>query len=686
MSLSDLRPINTKKAKSGAVNVFMLYLREENVTLDAVDIAVRGDPTGATLVALMDRFGLHLAFKNSKKGISLSPQTVAQYYGQLRGWLLERFPTCGAHVEKALLKKGGVLKGFCLKRPNGRIVKQAEACTKKDLALLTSHLYSTATTATDYQDVCLLVLLWYMLGRASDLTMTRKQFLSMCSNETFFIRFVRIKTSNEQGLSLFYDATPHTCPITALAVALALQTVPSTALLPHLPQPTRADVDTIGPLLPLSSVLALPVDGGLLERASEEEDVEQQSAAAKLPKSAAATTTAAPGVHAYVNRLLGRIAKAAGVRATLSSHSFRRGAAQHANSRPTLALQWIVDRGGWSMGSSHKVLMYVFNTTTEDRKVAKVLSNHEPDATVALVGVQQVDVTTRSRMNAVKAELFASSSSISDPTMSISETVADVLFAHLVAAYPQLKLLRAASPLVRRVEHALHSCGINDFEFLAWSAAMHAERDAVESVVDVVPHPKHLEVMQRQAAMLDEQNTLIGKLATRMRQVEELLRPSGIAVHEPSAAMTGSSTPNDTPIKRRKSAPASLRDAWYEVYTLDKRTDVDRKRKSSLRSLVSFMRIFAGAYTLDSSAADFCDAVIRVGAVANTNVQAFFASTGTKGAAQGTALKTLRVHYREGALDKRIRAINGLCATGLVVDSLLRSGVSDLQPYRKAQE
>ena len=78
MSLADLQPINTKKTKSGAVNVFMRFLREEEVTLDAVDFAVRGDPTGATLVALMDRFGVHLAFCMGKGGHPLARHTVME--------------------------------------------------------------------------------------------------------------------------------------------------------------------------------------------------------------------------------------------------------------------------------------------------------------------------------------------------------------------------------------------------------------------------------------------------------------------------------------------------------------------------------------------------------------------------------------------------------------------------------
>lgn len=58
MSLAYVQPINTKKAKADAVNVFMRFLRDADVNLDAVDFALRGDTRGATVDALIDRFGI----------------------------------------------------------------------------------------------------------------------------------------------------------------------------------------------------------------------------------------------------------------------------------------------------------------------------------------------------------------------------------------------------------------------------------------------------------------------------------------------------------------------------------------------------------------------------------------------------------------------------------------------------
>ncbi len=60
------------------------------------------------------------------------------------------------------------------------------------------------------------------------------------------------------------------------------------------------------------------------------------------------------GIYAYVNRILLKVYghnKIDNMPLTtgLSSQSFRRGAAQHANANPELSAQWIGDRGGWQM-------------------------------------------------------------------------------------------------------------------------------------------------------------------------------------------------------------------------------------------------------------------------------------------------------------------------------------------------
>ncbi|POM64485.1 Hypothetical protein PHPALM_19978 [Phytophthora palmivora] len=107
-----------------------------------------------------------------------------------------------------------------MKRESGNFVKKALACTKKALKKMMKYLYSTGVTASDYQNAVLLCLLWYRFGRASDLSLLCKVNLSIGSGGIIFLRLIRVKTSEEQGLCLFPDDDFTTCPLLAIVVAL----------------------------------------------------------------------------------------------------------------------------------------------------------------------------------------------------------------------------------------------------------------------------------------------------------------------------------------------------------------------------------------------------------------------------------------------------------------------------------
>ncbi|OWZ20998.1 hypothetical protein PHMEG_0004519 [Phytophthora megakarya] len=70
----------------------------------------------------------------------------------------------------------------------------------------------------------------YLFGRASALTLLRKANLSIGVYAIFFVRFVRVKTSEERGLSLFSDTYFAKYPLLAIALALIPQ-ISSTAYL-----------------------------------------------------------------------------------------------------------------------------------------------------------------------------------------------------------------------------------------------------------------------------------------------------------------------------------------------------------------------------------------------------------------------------------------------------------------------
>jgi hypothetical protein len=68
MGLEELAPDNTKRAQATAVNIFKKFLASENTTMKFVQAGVTAASTGSAFLALMDRFGMYLAFSDGKGG------------------------------------------------------------------------------------------------------------------------------------------------------------------------------------------------------------------------------------------------------------------------------------------------------------------------------------------------------------------------------------------------------------------------------------------------------------------------------------------------------------------------------------------------------------------------------------------------------------------------------------------
>ena len=166
MSLSNLEPGNTKRAKATAVDAFMGFLESEDVSLEYVNGCIVRDDVGKSFIAVMDKFGMYLAFSVGKNGKVLAQHSVMQYYRQVKKWLLDEFPQHRAVIDGRLLKMGRTLEKYCLKRETGGFVKKATACSKEDLKLMMSYVYANATSGSDYQDatVFALVPFWSSVG------------------------------------------------------------------------------------------------------------------------------------------------------------------------------------------------------------------------------------------------------------------------------------------------------------------------------------------------------------------------------------------------------------------------------------------------------------------------------------------------------------------------------------------
>ncbi|KAG2825923.1 hypothetical protein PC129_g1871 [Phytophthora cactorum] len=376
------------------------------------------------LEAVVDKFGMYLAFKEGRKGQLLARHSVMQYYRQAKNWLLDQFPQHRAAVDKSLLKKGQVLERHCMKRVSGTSVNKAPACTKKTLK--------------------------QMAERASDLTLLRKANLSIRAGGIFFVRFIRVKTSEEHGLSLFPDSDFALCPLLAIALALVTHSSPTLMLLNQIPEQQSISEAAVTPATPLIDLIDHPE-------------------AATLGVDQSKTIDASPGIHSYVNRILQRVVGKTGVAENLTSQSFRRGGAHHANGTG-MCVQWIFDRGAWNMTSTNKAFTYVFNTPAEDHKVAGVLSGHDPEKAEALLSLDTFDSETQAKIRRVASALFGASTGPDAKAYNVNARVVDTIMAYLLLHYPSLKWVKADGLAVQRIESCAIDKGFTGNKLLAWSS------------------------------------------------------------------------------------------------------------------------------------------------------------------------------------------------------------------------
>jgi len=661
MSLNDLKPANTKRARSTAMKAFERFLSGEGTNMDHVSSMIVAEPSRASpiLVTLMDKFGVHLAFHAGSRGQHLSRHSVAQYYRQVKCWLLDEFPVQAGTVARQLLSMGRTLEQHCIKRESGGFVKKAVACTKSDLQKMVGYLYSTASCASNYQDASLLCLLWYLFGRASDLTFVRKQQLSIGAGGVFFIRFIRMKTSDEQALSLFPDDDYRSCPLLALALALVTQEAPSAALLSQLPAQSKNTPVELTASIPLLELL----DGS---------DAPPSSQAPTRPSVSAMPSSV--GIHALVNRLLERVAGPAGVDEQLSSHSFRRGGAQHANACSDLSAQWIFDRGAWNMTTTNKAFAYVFNTPKEDHQVAKVLSGMAPKQPSVLPSLDVFDSSTQEQIRDVSCKLFNASHALGDKAFNVCAVVRDVLTATLIRHYPSLMKVNAQGPAMVAVKRCAEASGVTTTNLLAWSQQLTRSTAHATSQDLTDGNVKTKAAFEHQTALIERLIEVNRRLEARVNSLEAAHGNNGesTSTNHSDQAKRRRDEDGSVPVKRRRrSKTIPLVDTWFTWYTAIPRgwLGANKHKKSDAKQLVAFMRLFIeDGYVLDESTPSYKDNVRQLGELASSEVAAYLRARNVPSTGSNAVLKALRQLHREGSLNGLISAYHQRLAIGRVVD------------------
>ncbi|POM74229.1 Hypothetical protein PHPALM_8854 [Phytophthora palmivora] len=440
MGLEELVLGNIKRAKATAVGSFVKFLKTEGVTEEYVRVCIERDGSGKCFVSVMDKFGMYLAFNEGKKGKPLARNTAMQYYRQAKLWLLDQFPQHRAALEAQarLLKMGKTLDNFCLKRDGGSFISKAPPCSKADLKKMLVYLYVNASCSSDYQDAALICLLWYLFGRASDLALLHKPNISIDAGNVLFVRFIRMKTSEEQGLSLFPGTEFETCPVLAMALAMLMQTAPSTDVVDNLPEMQDQAAIILSPDVPLLDILDPPVD----------------TTGLGAPSAAGVEKT----VYSHVNRVLDRIAAVSGV------------TAQHANGSGEHTARWICDRGAWNMSTTNKGFNYIFNTSKADHMVSKILSGHDTSTNVAIQDLRSFDLQTRSTISSFQYHLFSTCHDLQAAQHNVNQAVFDVLTSTVIRHYPLLKRLNAEAPAIKRIEACTADAGCSLVKLLAWSS------------------------------------------------------------------------------------------------------------------------------------------------------------------------------------------------------------------------
>jgi len=124
----------------------MAFLHDEGVSIEYVNECMQRENAVKSLVALLDKFGMHLAFKAGRRGKPLGRHTVMQYFRQVKNWLLDEHPALRSAVESRLLKMGRTLEKYCTKREDGGMTNKAPACAKSELKKMVVYLYASASS------------------------------------------------------------------------------------------------------------------------------------------------------------------------------------------------------------------------------------------------------------------------------------------------------------------------------------------------------------------------------------------------------------------------------------------------------------------------------------------------------------------------------------------------------------
>ena len=124
--------------------------------------------------------------------------------------------------------------------------------------------------------------------------------------------------------------------------------------------------------------------------------------------------------------------------------------------------------------------------------------------------------------------------------------------------------------------------------------------------------------------------------------------------------------------KKKHKAATHLMGTWYEWYTKEPRiwsSNNDRQRKSDMKMIVAYMKLFLNdGFSLDANAPDYRDRVVEQEQLAEANVIEYLRGERINAKGSSAVLKHVRNLHRQDKLNDRILQYRRLLKAGIMVD------------------
>jgi len=229
------------------------------------------------------------------------------------------------------------------------------------------------------------------------------------------------------------------------------------------------------------------------------------------------------------------------------------------------------------MTATNKAFAYVFNTTSEDQKVSKVLSGWESRDRPSIPSIGVFDSYVRGRIRELGRHLFLSSFGLGDPSMNLDPRVLDLLTATLIKFFPEVNERFSLTPYRSPMRNCCMALDIKMSELLAWSNKLHKHEVGMSDQLETsdVPFTKEVALINHQNIVIGELINLNRELTERLEALEKRLYSKEYRATDQDSPCRGSTaTPSTTksqaPSQATKSGradPISASSLWFEWYT-----------------------------------------------------------------------------------------------------------------------